>query len=299
VKLGIHLPLEFFSPSQAIKAARAVEVMGLDHVLVNDHFRLPGGSYIGEAWTTLAAIGAVTTRIRIGPCVTPLPLRHPYLLAKMAATVDQLSQGRLLMGVGAGWHKEEFDWLGVTFLPHSKRVNQTQEAIQIIQALWTESHTTFGGHYYQVDDITVEPKPVQTPHPPFFFGGGSLGVLELIARYGQGWMPFAPTPEGLTRRLKQLSEILKVNNRSLNELEIIPSVLFQLGESKKAALQRLPKWGKPPTQSRVILGSPEDCLKGIKKYKEAGATHLSLRLLHPDEVENDLKMIVREISVKL
>lgn len=297
--LGIHIPLEFFTATQTVQTAQDVEAAGLDHVLVNDHLRLPRGSHIIEAWTVLAAIASVTTHIRLGPSVTPLPLRHPYLLAKMAATIDQLSMGRLIMGVGAGWHPKEFTWLETAFLPHSKRLAQTEEAIQLIQNYWTESSTTFHGTYYSADNVKLEPKPVQEPHPPFFLGGGSKEILELTATYGQGWMPFAPSISGLTRRVKELDTLLSSKNRMLKELEIIPSILLQFGESSKKAQQRLPKWGAPSSENRTILGTPDDCLQQIAEYHEAGATHLTLRLVNPDEARKTIQIIAQEILPNL
>jgi probable F420-dependent oxidoreductase len=295
MKLGIHLPLEFFTSNQAVEATKLIEAAGLDHVLVNDHLCLPRGPYVIEAWTLLAAIGAVTEHIRLGPCVTPLPLRQPYLLAKMGATVDQLSKGRLLMGVGGGWHREEFEWLGSPFLPHSKRLAQTEEAIELIQSYWSKPRTTFHGDYYRVQDVALEPKPVQHPYPPFFLGGGSMKVLELTATYGQGWMPFAPTSAGLTRRIQQLDELLSEHGRVRNEVKIIPSIILQFGKSQKDAQKRLPKWGNPTAADRAILGSPVECLTRIHEYAEAGATHLALRLVHPTEISQSINIIQEQI----
>ena len=299
MKLGIHIPLEFFTSTQAIHAAQIIEGAGLDHVVVNDHLKLPKGPHINEAWTILAGMGAVTSKIRLGPCVSPLPLRHPYLLAKMATTVDQLTKGRLLMGVGAGWHGDEFDWVGAPFLPHSKRVSQTEEALQLIQRYWTEAEVSFRGDYYDIDGVALEPKPVQQPHPQLYLGGGSVRILELTVEYGAGWMPFAPTTSGLVRRLKLLNEMLTNAGRSIQALEIIPSILLQFGKSKKAAQKLLPGWGKPPTEDRAIFGSPEDCLARIQDYADVGATHLALRLVNPKFLEQDISTLEEQILPNL
>ena len=295
MKLGIHIPLEFFTAVQAVHAAKIVEGAGLDHIVVNDHLRLPGGPYINEAWTVLSGMATVTESIRLGPSVTPLPIRHPYLLAKMAATVDQISEGRLMVGVGAGWHREEFQWVGTPFLSHTNRLTQTEEALQLMRSLWTESSTTFHGKHYHIDAVELEPKPIQQPHPPFFLGGGSLRILELTAQYGDGWMPFAPSTSGLIRRLQQLEELLISRNRKLSEFEIIPSILLQFGKSTKDAQRRLPKWGRPPKETRAIFGPPAECLARIQEYVDAGATHLALRLVHPNEFDQNIKTIVQEI----
>jgi alkanesulfonate monooxygenase SsuD/methylene tetrahydromethanopterin reductase-like flavin-dependent oxidoreductase (luciferase family) len=244
-------------------------------------------------------MATVTESIRLGPSVTPLPIRHPYLLAKMAASVDQLSEGRLMMGVGGGWYREEFQWVNAPFLTHANRLAQTEEALQLIRSLWTESVTTFRGDYYRVDALRLEPKPIQQPHPPFFLGGGSLRILELTAQYGRGWMPFAPSTLGLIRRLQQLNILLDSHKRKLSELEIVPSILLQFGKSVKDAQRRLPKWGRPPNETRAIFGPPAKCLARIQEYTDAGATHLALRLVHPDEFEQNIKIIVQEIQPHL
>ncbi|MFX0169709.1 MAG: LLM class flavin-dependent oxidoreductase [Candidatus Hodarchaeota archaeon] len=299
LKLGIHLPLELFTPSQTIHAAKLIEKAEFDHVVVNDHFSLPRGSKVEEAWTVIAAIGTVTHSVRIGPSVTPLPLRHPFLLAKMAATVDQLTSGRLLMGVGAGWYRQEFQWLEVPFHRHPERLAQIEEAVHVIQRLWTEKTVSFQGIYYQLNAVSLEPKPVQQPHPPFFFGGGSRGILELMAYYGNGWMPFAPTLQGLQTRINQLWDLLAFNDRSQEDFEVIPNMLFQHGKNAVDARKHLPKWGKSLDDSRVILGSSEDCAERLKAYAEMGATHLTLRLVNPTTVERDLELIQKEILPKL
>ena len=299
MKLGIHLPLEFFSPRQAIDAAKLVDAAGFDHVVVNDHFHLPRGSKIEEAWTMLAAIGTVTQHVRVGPCVSPLPLRHPYLLAKMATTIDLLTAGRLLMGVGAGWHPHEFQLLKVPFFRHPERIAQTEEAVYLLQRLWTESEVSFHGVHYQLKTVALEPKPVQRPHPPFFFGGGSRGILEVMAYYGSGWMPFAPTLEGFQRRFSQLKEMLAFNDRSLEGFEVIPNLLFQHGKNLADAKKRLPKWGKPPSDDRALLGSAQECAERIKAYAEVGATHLTLRFVKPSTFETDLTVVQKEILPQL
>jgi alkanesulfonate monooxygenase SsuD/methylene tetrahydromethanopterin reductase-like flavin-dependent oxidoreductase (luciferase family) len=126
-------------------------------------------------------------------------------------------------------------------------------------------------------------------------GGGSLRILELTAHYGAGWMPFAPSTSGLSRRLEQLEALLDSRKRKMSELEIIPSILLQFGKSPKDAQRRLPKWGRPPSEARAIFGPPAQCLTRIQEYADAGATHLALRLVHPDEFEQDLNTLAQEI----
>jgi probable F420-dependent oxidoreductase len=301
VKLGVHIPLELFSPVEAVTCARAAEAEGLDHVVVNDHVALPWTPHLAEAWTTLAAIGGATKQIRVGVCVTPLPLRAPFWIAKMTATVDQLTGGRLLVGVGAGWYRKEFAWSGAAFRPHAERLAQTEEALQLLQALWSQPVVTFRGRYYQADKATLEPKPVQKPGPPILLGGGSEAVLQLTARYGAGWMPFAPSLPGLVRRLARLKGLLKAGRRSTKELQISPSVIFQTGASREEAWRGLPDRVRTQSkkESHGIFGPPEACLERICSYAAAGATHLSLRLVNPTTADKQIATICRDILPRL
>lgn len=254
MKLGLHVPLELFSPAEAVACARAAEVEGLDHVVVNDHVALPWTPHVAEAWTTLAAIGGATKRIRVGVCVTPLPLRAPFWVAKMTATIDQLTGGRLLVGVGAGWYRREFAWSGAAFRPHAERLAQTEEALQLLQALWSQPVVTFQGRFYQADKVTLEPKPVQKPGPPILLGGGSEAVMRLTARYGAGWMPFAPSLPGLVGRLARLKALLKAERRSPKALQICPSVILQLGQAAKRRGGGCPTRCAPnPRKSRMAF----------------------------------------------
>jgi probable F420-dependent oxidoreductase len=301
VKLGIHIPLELFSPVEAVTCAKAAEVAGLDHVMVNDHVALPWTARIADAWTTLAAIGEATKGIRVGVCVTPLPLRPPFCIAKMTATIDQLTGGRLSVGVGAGWYPKEFAWSGAAFRPHAERLAQTGEALRLLRAFWTQRAVTFHGQYYDADQVVLEPKPAQRFGPPILLGGGSEAVLQLTVRYGAGWMPFAPSLTGLARRVARLKELLKMARRSLKELLISPSVVFQLGASREVAWRRLPDpvQTQSKAQSHAILGPPEACLEQIRAYAAAGATHLSLRLVNPATAAEQIAVISEGISPHL
>jgi len=299
--LGIHIPLESFSPQEAVACARTAEAAKLDHVLVNDHFQLPWTPWVAEAWTTLAAIASATSSIRLGPCVTPLTLRHPFLVAKMAATVDLLSGGRLLLGVGAGWNPREFACVEMPFRRHRLRLAQTEEAIRLLLTLWREEKVTFRGCYYRLEGVALEPKPAQHPHPPLLLGGGSGGVLEMAARYGSGWMPFAPSLKGLEVRLDRLEQLLEEQGRSLRGFQVIPSFVLQLGENREAAERSIP----PPLRARLkaegrwLLGSPEECADRIRAYGRAGATHMSLRLVNPATAAEHVEVIAREIAPKV
>ena len=156
-----------------------------------DHFYPLSGDPAGsnlEAWTTLAALAQATRRIRIGCQVTGMIYRHPAVLANMAATVDIISDGRLELGVGAGWNQQECDAYGIDLPPLRERFDRFDEGVQAIIGLLTQPTTTFEGKYVRLTDAHCEPKPVQRPHPPITIGGkGPKRTLGAVARWAQQW----------------------------------------------------------------------------------------------------------------
>ena len=174
-----------FARDVAIKA----EEEGFSTFLVWDHYMLPQSSRTFEAWLLLSAISSLTSTMRIGTCVTPLPFRHPAQLAKIVATLDYLSKGRVLLGVGAGWHKPEFDGYS-EWRSAGERVSMVEEGIRIVRELWSKGHIRdFKGHYYTIHDAVLDPRPVQRPGPPVLFGTVGARMSRLAARYGDGWIP--------------------------------------------------------------------------------------------------------------
>jgi len=163
-----------------------------------DHFYPLSGDLTGsnlEGWTTLAALAAVTRRIRLGCQVTGMIYRHPAVLANMAATVDAISDGRLELGVGAGWNQLECDAYGIELPPLRERFDRFDEGVQAMVGLLTEPTTTFAGKYIQLTDARCEPKPVQRPHPPITIGGrGPKRTLRAVARWAQQWNVITETP---------------------------------------------------------------------------------------------------------
>jgi F420-dependent oxidoreductase-like protein len=164
---------------------------GFDHCWNMDHFASlfdSGESDIFEAWTALAGMAALTTRVRIGCSVTGNTYRHPGVLAKMAVTVDHLSGGRLEFGIGSAWAENEHTMFGLPFATVRDRADWLEESLQIIRSLWTEPRTTFAGKHYQVTDAIAEPKPVQRPYPPIWIGGsGRKRTLRMAAEYADVW----------------------------------------------------------------------------------------------------------------
>jgi len=169
----------------------AAEALGFDAFFLSDHYAVEDRNDLVEIWTVLPYLAARTERIRLGTNVTPITFRPPGMLAKMVATADLLSGGRIILGVGAGWFRREFDMYS-RWYAHRERVNQFREALQVLTQLWTQDKVTYAGHFYQLKDMVLEPKPLQKPHPPIWFGCHGRRMLRYAGTYGDGWVPLGP-----------------------------------------------------------------------------------------------------------
>jgi alkanesulfonate monooxygenase len=208
MRYGLRIPSFALGPKTAKLDAmgaylRRAEDLGFDSAVTIDHLLLTPPAYACtwlEAMTMLAALAGVTRTIKLGTMVLVLPLRNPVYFAKEWATLDVLSNGRTILGLGVGWHEEEFALMGV---PYRERGPRTSEAIEAVKALWAGDRVTFEGKYYRFRELTIDPKPVQMPHPPIWIGGGTQPseriygqqvdtirpVLRRIAKYASTWVP--------------------------------------------------------------------------------------------------------------
>jgi probable F420-dependent oxidoreductase len=181
--------------------------------------QFPGGPGAGlhDPFVALAFIAAHTHTIKLGTGVFVLPLRNPLAVAKAVVSVDVLSNGRLLFGVGIGWLKEEFEAVGMSFV---NRVSRTREWIAMLKTLWAEETPYFQGRYHSFPPIGFSPKPVQQPHPPIIFGGESEPALKRAAELGDGWIGVRHSPASIKPLLEQLQMYTQEANRDFTQLEI-------------------------------------------------------------------------------
>src|SRR6185295_17948238 len=191
VRFGIQTPQEGATYDALASHWREADTLGFDTVWLDDHFyavvRPPAEPQM-EAWTLLAALARETQRIEIGILVTCNSYRSPALVAKMAATVDVLSNGRFIHGMGAGWFQSEYEGYGYEFPPVGARLAQLDEGLHVHKLLWSEEQATFKGKFYKLQDAWCSPKPVRRPHPPVLLGGGGEKVLlRLVARHADIW----------------------------------------------------------------------------------------------------------------
>ncbi len=214
MRFGIVIPgHEPYHTSEYLRTvAEAADKHELDVVLIWDHYNLPWSNSTIDAWIALSYMASITEKTLLGTCVTPIPFRPPPQLAKIIASLDNLSGGRIILGVGAGWHKPEFDgysrWHG-----DSERVSMTLEAINLITKLWKEDKVTFKGKYYQTHSTILEPKPVQKPYPQMWWGTTGKKMLKAAAKYGTGWIPTTITPSHYKILRKQINELLEKHHR--------------------------------------------------------------------------------------
>ena len=188
VKFGVHIePQLGFTYTQSLAIAKEAESLGYESFWCSDHLFLNERSVDQnclEAWTLLAALAGQTKTLRLGTMVTCNSYRHPPLLAKIASTIDMISNGRLWFGYGAGWKEQEYRAYGYPFPKIQDRMDMMEEALEIIKLLWTEPNPSYNGKHYSIENAFSAPKPVQKPHPPILIGGdGEKRTLKAVAKY--------------------------------------------------------------------------------------------------------------------
>lgn len=234
MKIGVSSFLTDYSIDVVTLATRAEE-LGFDSLWVPEHpiipvertQRAPGDSTDGEMpkkyfdvvdpYVTLAAAAAVTTTLKVATGVTLLPERNPLLLAKEAATLDLISGGRFIMGIGAGWITEETEIMGGNF---PRRWAQCRESVLAMKELWTTVYSEYHGEFYDFPQVVSFPRPVQRPHPPVILGGWSQYVYKRVVEYGDGWLPLRARPEWVAEGRRKLSELAEEAGRDPASLEV-------------------------------------------------------------------------------
>ncbi len=256
--------------SDTLALARHAEASGWHGVWYADHFMPNAEDTSGptsECWTTLAALAASVPRIRIGALVTGNTYRHPAVLAKMAANVDNISGGRCVLGLGAGWQENEHRAYGIDFSTLGGRMSRLEEACQVVTGLFSNEKTNFAGKHYQLTDAPLAPKPVQRPLPLLIGGGGEQRTLRIAARYANEWNVWG-TPE----LLKHKGGIL---DRYCEEIGRDPATIAHSAQGMlvltddAAMVERMKAAGRP-----VIGGSGAQVRAIVEQYAEAGVDEL-------------------------
>ena len=243
-----------------------------------------------EGWTVISMLAAITTKIKLGTLVTGIIYRYPSVLAKIAATLDVLSKGRLFMGIGAAWNEQESLAYGIRFPSNQERLLRLDEAIQVIRKMWTdEPYASFNGKYYQIRNAYCNPKPIQKPSPPILVGGsGERKTLKIVAKYADACNLFG-SPETVRKKLDILKEHCKRVGRDYNSILKTKLSVIIVDDNNDMAINRVRKTfgGMPEEQIKefVIYGTPEDVSRQIEILEQVGIQYLIVDLEPYRELE--------------
>jgi F420-dependent oxidoreductase-like protein len=285
IRFGIQTAPQNTTWQELRDAWKLIDGLGYDTAWTFDHFfpilSNPSGPCF-EGWIMLAALAAETARVKLGVLVTGNTYRHPALLAKMGATLDHTSNGRLIMGIGAGWFELEHVAYGIPFHTTAERIHRLDEACEIIKRLWTEKQVSFEGRYYKLKDAYCEPKPVQKPRPPLMIGGaGEKLTLRVIAKHADIWNTFG-SPAVFKHKIAVLGDHCRAVGRDLDRIEISWAGTALVTESKQVkeqVVQRMAEaFGRPPeeVEQGFLIGSVEELRDRINSFIEVGVTHFIL-----------------------
>ncbi|MBI2939781.1 MAG: TIGR03560 family F420-dependent LLM class oxidoreductase [Chloroflexi bacterium] len=282
------------NPWDAVAAvARAADESDFDSLWLYDHFLYEGGysahpypEPVLECFTTLSAIAAITRRIRLGQLVLGVPYRNPALVAKMATTLDLISHGRSILGLGAGWHRREYEAYGWgQFEEIGERMKRLEEALQVIHKLWTERPATFAGRYYRLDQVKDSPAPLQQPHPPILIGGsGERVTLRLVARYAQ-WCNVAGDPATVAHRLDILRAHCDRLGRPYGEITRSNFTTVVVGRDEAEVAAKRDRLRDFIPGSGILVGTPEQLVEIYREYARAGVQYAIFRMPDWADVE--------------
>ncbi|MBD3405308.1 MAG: LLM class flavin-dependent oxidoreductase [Candidatus Lokiarchaeota archaeon] len=301
VDLGIQIEPQFGFSFQDVKdIAKFGRESGFSTIWFSDHFMLDKDATDRELldpWLLMTALVTIDQDIRVGSLVFCNSYRHPPLHAKMGATLDVLSNGRLEFGIGAGWKELEYNAYGYPFPSDSTRIDQLAEAVQIIKGIWTSERFSYEGDHYQIRDLISYPKPIQEPHPSVWIGSMKAGdrLLELTARYGDGInLAWAYSPSFCQERFELLDEMIETSGRNPSEVKRSIGLWTRVFDSEKdmdsAIKENALKRGIEENQYRdrvasALWGTPESIAERLREYKDIGVSDIILMFPHGEEIE--------------
>ncbi len=298
---GIALPNygPLATPEVLVRLARQAEELGVDSMWVSDHLVAPVDvqsiypydrrpdakpgdmgviEHFYEPMITLAYLAGQTTRVRLGVSAYVMPYRNPVLTAKHVATLDRLSGGRLILGIGTGWLREEFEALAV---PFARRGRRTEDYIAVCKQLWSGAEARFEGECYRLPPVHTGPTPAQRPHPPLWIAGNSSVAIERAARLGDGWHAIDLTPAELAPLVAQLRVLLAAHGRAPDAVTV---------SLRKGVLVR----ADGPSDSRPLYGDRAAIRRDLEAYREAGLDYLVANLRQARTVD-DLAQAMDEV----
>jgi alkanesulfonate monooxygenase SsuD/methylene tetrahydromethanopterin reductase-like flavin-dependent oxidoreductase (luciferase family) len=296
VKFGIWLPIyggwligapieePEISYRYVDKVAQEAEEIGYDSLWIAGHLLNPRkGEQVGalEAWTTITAIARCTKKIKLGHAVLCQAFRYPAVLAKMASTLDEVSQGRFIFSIGAGWLEREFQAYGIPWVKHDELIEQAEEQIRLIKALWTQDRVDFNGKHYQLVGGVLVPKPIQKPSPPIWYGGNSEKSRQLVAKLTEidCWFISAGAVEEIGQKIADMKN--RIGTRKMEYATYAFALVAQTDKEAEEVVKKLCP-SKPATVDWALktglVGSPDKIIKRIHNLEEAGINHITLML---------------------
>ena len=299
---GGDLPLEEENdPVKQYEFSKSISVtadtIGFDSIYAYDHF-IPFYSddrnkNIFECFTLLSSLAAITERIKIGQIVTCNSYRNPSLMAKVLSTLDKISNGRVELGIGAGWYEQEYTAYGFDFPSNVSRIKQLDESLSIIKAMWKEKSTSFEGKYYRIKEAICNPKPIQKPNPIIMIGGsGEKYLLKVVAKHADRYNLFFGTTNEMKTKISLLKEYCNSIGRDYKEIQysiVLPCIIKNTDKEVIEVLVQYKRKDKTLEQylqylvGGITIGTPEKVLQGIKKYIDIGVTHFILHFIGLDE----------------
>jgi len=298
VRFDAVLHQDSLNYDQIRRVALKSESLGYKALLLNDHLISPivpfSRTYL-ECWIALSALATATSSIRLGPLVTCNLFRSPSLIAKMAATLDNISGGRLEFGIGAGWFGHEMRSYGMLFPNVYSRVKRLEESIAIIKLLWTRKESSFTGQYYRLRNAICEPKPMQKPHPPIWVGvlHGKRPMLKVAAKYADVLhIAYLHTPEDASRIIFRADQECISLGRDPRELVKAYQPVIFMAETKQEVRCLIKQMAErfrlsinefQQSIKGAIIGTPDVCVEKLKEYAAIGITRFTLDLA---DIEN-------------
>ena len=303
MRFGIQTGPQHVTWPELLDVWQLADGLKFDTAWTFDHFfpimSDPRGSQF-EGWTALTALAMKTRQLRVGTLVTGITYRYPAVLAKIGASLDVITGGRLEMGVGAAWFQQEHEALGIPFPPVAERIRRLGEVCEIMIRMWTEDAASFEGQYYRIKEAYCNPRPVQKPRPPILIGGGGEQLtLKMVARYADTWNAFGP-PEVMKHKLEVLRGHCQTVGRDFGAIEkcvSLPPVLSTEPSKVDGMLADMAARRAmtiEDARASMLWGTPEQAVGKLREYREMGVTHIILSLRAPYDLRQ-LELFAREV----
>jgi F420-dependent oxidoreductase-like protein len=307
LRFGIHSGQQFTDFPAYVELWRRAEELGFDWASVFDHFLPiqadPEGPCF-EGLTLLAAMGAHTSRMRVGMIVLGVTYRHPAVVAKMAATIDHVADGRLEFGLGAAWYELEHQQYGIPFPPVGVRMDMLDEACRVVRNLWTQERTTFDGRHYRLQDAFCEPKPVQEHLPLWIGGSGERRTLRIVAEHADGWNTLLLSEDEYRHKLDVLADHCAAVGRDPAQIrkQVVMPLLLANDEldAEERLRERADRLGVDVEElrQRLLVLRPEQCVERLLSYAELGVRDFLLMSRPPGDPQT-MELLANEVAPAL